>query len=123
MDDLHDRLRHRLQLRDGRDMEPSAAVIDSQSLRAAETVGADGWGWDAGRKVNGRKRHLAVDILGLLLVVLVTAGCVQDRDGGRPLISRLRQMHHRIRHVWADGGYAGKPVTWQKSAGRSLSKS
>ncbi|MFE5549217.1 transposase [Streptomyces sp. NPDC056534] len=64
--------------------------------------------------MNGRKRHLAVDTLGLMLVVLVTAPSVQDRDGARPLIPRLRQIHHRIALVWADGGYAGKLVTWAK---------
>ncbi|WP_189719282.1 transposase, partial [Streptomyces chryseus] len=95
-----------------RDTEPSAAIIDSQSVRAAETVALDSRGWDAGKKVNGRKRHIAVDTLGLLLVVLVTTASVQDRDGARPLISRLRRLHHRITMIWADGGYAGKLVTW-----------
>ncbi|MGW7201815.1 IS5 family transposase [Streptomyces chryseus] len=112
IDDLHDTLRDRLRRHAGRDTEPSAAVIDSQSVRAAETVALDSRGWDAGKKVNGRKRHIAVDTLGLLLVVLVTMASVQDRDGARPLTSRLRRLHHRITLVWADGGYAGKLVTW-----------
>ncbi|WSV36255.1 transposase [Streptomyces sp. NBC_01077] len=90
VDDLHDTLRDRLRRKAGRGIEPSAAVIDSQSLRAAETVAVGSRGWDAGKKVNERKRHLAVDTLGLMLVVLVTAACVQDRDGARPLISRLQ---------------------------------
>ncbi|MER5503286.1 IS5 family transposase [Streptomyces sp. NPDC002466] len=115
VDDLHDRLRDRLRRREGRDAEPSAAIVDSQSLRAAETVATTGRGWDAGKKVNGTKRHVAVDTLGLLLVVLVTAASVQDRDGGRPLLTRLRQIHHRIQHVWADGDYAGRLVTWAKA--------
>ncbi|MEV7782430.1 IS5 family transposase [Kitasatospora sp. NPDC088351] len=111
VDDLHDRLRDRLRRREGRDAEPSAAIVDSQSLRAAETVATTG----RGQKVNGTKRHVAVDTLGLLLVVLVTAASVQDRDGGRPLLMRLRQIHHRIQHVWADGGCAGRLVTWAKA--------
>ncbi|MFD4144692.1 IS5 family transposase [Streptomyces sp. NPDC058572] len=114
VDDLHDTLRDRLRRKAGRDIEPTAAIIDSQSVRAAETVPAGSRGWDAGKKVGGRKRHIAVDTLGLLLVVLVTAASVQDRDGARPLISRLRQLHHRITLAWADGGYAGKLVTWAK---------
>ncbi|MFE5947877.1 IS5 family transposase [Streptomyces sp. NPDC056480] len=113
-DDLHDILRDRLRRRADRDIEPSAAVTGSPSLRAAETVAGDSRGWDAGKKANGHKRHLAVGTLGLMLVVLVTAASVQDRDGARPLISRLRQIHHRIALVRADGGYAGKLATWAK---------
>lgn len=67
-----------------------------------------------GKRVNGRKRHIAVDTLGLLLIVLVTMASVQDRDGARPLLARLHQIHHRISYIWADGGYAGKLVTWAK---------
>ncbi|MFF1909631.1 transposase [Kitasatospora sp. NPDC058218] len=100
---------------DGRAAMPSAAIVDSQPLRAAETVAITGRGWDAGKKVNGARRHVAVDTLGLLLVVLVTAASVQGRDGGRPLLMRLRQIHHRIQHLWADGGYAGRLVTWAKA--------
>ncbi|MCX5233302.1 IS5 family transposase [Streptomyces sp. NBC_00233] len=114
VDDVHDALRGRLRGFDGREAEPAAAVIDSQSVRAAETVGAASRGWVAGKKVGGRKRHIAVDTLGLLLVVWVTAASVQDRDGARPLLTRLRQIHCRITLVWADGGYAGKLVTWAK---------
>ncbi|MGW8948444.1 IS5 family transposase [Streptomyces sp. NPDC055709] len=110
VDDLHDTLRDRVRRKADRDIEPTAVVIDSQSVRAAETVPAGSRGWDAGKKVGGRKRHIPVDTLGLLLAVLVSAASVQDRDGARPLISRLRQLHHRITLVWADDGYAGKLV-------------
>lgn len=72
---LHDRLRRACRVRAGRGPEPTA-VIDSRSLRAAETVGAVRRGYDAGKRVNGTKRHIAVDTLGLLLVVLVTVACV-----------------------------------------------
>ena len=87
---LHDRLRRAVRVADGRDPEPSAAVIDSQSLRAAETVGTAQRGYDAGKKINGTKRHIAVDTLGLLLTVLVTAASVQDRDGAQPLLVLLQ---------------------------------
>jgi transposase len=99
-------------LREGRAAEPTAGIIDSQSVRAAETVPTSSRGYDAGKKVNGRKRHIAVDTLGLLLCVLVTAASVQDRDGARPLLEQLRGSCRRIRLVWADGGYAGKLVDW-----------
>ena len=105
-------LRDRVRVAAGRTPAPSAAIIDSQSVRAADTVPRASRGFDAGKKVNGRKRHLAVDTLGLLLVVLVTAACVQDRDAARPLLWRLRAGYRGIRRVWADGGYAGKLVAW-----------
>ena len=110
--DVLDGLRDRVRLREGRAAAPSAAVIDSASVRAAETVGAASRGYDAGKKINGRKRHIAVDTLGLLLCVLVTAASVQDRDGARPLLEQLTTSCRRIRLVWADGGYAGKLVAW-----------
>ena len=109
---IHDVLRERVRVAAGRRAAPSAAVVDSQSVRAADTVPRASRGWDAGKKVNGRKRHLAVDTMGLLLVVLVTPACVQDRDAGRALLWRLRASHRSIRLVWADGGYAGKLVAW-----------
>ena len=109
---LHDRLRRACRVRAGRAPEPTAAVIDSQSLRAAETVGADDRGYDAGKRVNGTKRHIAVDTLGLLLAVVVTAACVQDRDGAIPLLGRMRRACLRIAVAWADSAYAGRLVGW-----------
>lgn len=111
---FHNDLREQVRQAEGREAEPSAAVIDSQSVRAAETVGADTRGWDAGKKAGGRKRHVIVDTIGLLLVVLVTAASVQDRDGARPALAFLRELYERIILVWADGGYAGKLVAWAK---------
>jgi transposase len=105
-------LRDRVRLREGHAAEPTAGIIDSQSVRAAETVAKSSRGYDAGKKVNGRKRHIAVDTVGLLLCVLVTAASVQDRDGARPLLEQLCASCRRIRLVWADGGYAGKLVDW-----------
>jgi transposase len=109
---LHDTLRERVRVQAGRRPIPSAAIVDSQSVRAADTVPRTSRGWDAGKKVNGRKRHLAVDTLGLLLVVMVTAASVQDRDAARPLLWRLRAGYRGIRLVWADAGYAGRLVAW-----------
>jgi transposase len=107
-----DCLRDRVRLREGRTAQPSAAIIDSQSIKAAETVGRPSRGYDAGKKINGRKRHIVVDTLGLLLCVLVTTASVQDRDGARPVLEHLATAFRRIRLIWADGGYAGKLVDW-----------
>jgi transposase len=104
---LVDGLRDRARLAAGRVAAPSAAIIDSQSVRAAETVGHATRGYDAGKKVNGRKRHIAVDTLGLLLTVLVTPASTQDRVAARCLLRRLRAGGTRARLVWADGGYTG----------------
>lgn len=109
---LHDRLRRACREDDGRAPEPTAGCVDSQSLRAAETVAADRRGYDGGKKINGTKRHIAVDTIGLLLTVLVTGAGVQDRDGAMPLLERLRTACLGVRHVWADGGYAGQLVDW-----------
>ncbi len=115
LDRIHDALREQVRVQAGRRPAPSAAVIDSQSVRAADTVPRASRGWDAGKKVNGRKRHLAVDTMGLLLVVMVTAAGVQDRDAARALLWRLRGSSRGIRLVWADGGYAGKLVAWAQA--------
>lgn len=110
--DVLDGLRARVRQREGRTAAPSAGSIDSQSVRAAETVPATSRGYDTGKKVNGRKRHIAVDTLGLLLYVLVTPACVQDRDAARPMLAHLAGSLRRLRLLWADGGYAGKLVSW-----------
>jgi transposase len=110
---LHDVLRAQLRQTAGRDPEPTAAVIDSQSVRAADTVPKTTRGWDAAKKVNGRKRHIAVDTAGLVLAVVITAASVQDRDAARPLLWNLHRACRRVRLVWADAGYsAGKLAAW-----------
>jgi putative transposase len=112
LDRLHDALREQARAAAGRSPAPSAAVIDSQSVRAADTVARSSRGWDNAKKVNGRKRHIAVDVTGLLLAIVVTPASVQDRDGARPLLWQLRAEHRGIRLAWADAGYAGKLVAW-----------
>jgi transposase len=112
---VHGELRRQCRVAAGRRPEPTAAVIDSQSVKAAETVAAGSRGFDAAKKINGRKRHIAVDVAGLLLTVLVTAAGVQDRDAARPLLWNLRRAFPQIRLAWADGGYAGQLVTWAKT--------
>ena len=104
---LVDVLRGRIRIAHGRAPLPTAGSIDSQSVKAADTVGNASRGYDGGKKINGRKRHIAVDTLGLLLVVFVTPASVQDRDGAHPLLALLRQRFSTITLIWADGGYAG----------------
>src|SRR5438477_5781810 len=112
---MHAELREQCRIAAGRTPEPTAAVIDSQSVKAAETVAKPSRGYDAGKKINGRKRHIAVDTIGLLLTVLITAASAQDRDGARPLLWNLRKAFPSIRLTRADSGYAGKLVTWAKT--------
>jgi transposase len=87
-------------------------VIDSQSVRAADTVPKATRGWDNAKKVNGRKRHIAVDTTGLVLDVVITAASIQDRQAARPLLWNTHRACRRVRLVWADAGYTGKLATW-----------
>jgi transposase len=109
---LHSQLRARVRTAAGRSPEPTAAVIDSQSVRAADTVPRASRGWDAAKKVNGRKRHIAVDTAGLVLDVVITPASVQDRHGARPLLWNTHRACTRVRLVWADAGYTGQLATW-----------
>lgn len=110
--ELHDRLRARVRIADGRDPQPSAAIIDSQSVKAAETVGRDDRGFDGGKNVNGRKRHIIVDTLGMLLLVLVTPANANDRAVLDPMLRVLRRRFPLVGLIWADGGYPGPAVAW-----------
>src|SRR5512135_2391261 len=113
---VHDTLRGKLRAAERRPTEPSAGVIDAQSVQGADTVGRDSRGYDAGKKINGRKRFLVTDTLGLLLTVLVCAASVADRQGGRRSLLGLSLDHvgqtRRTRSLFADGGFAGQLVDW-----------
>lgn len=90
---------------------PVGRLIDSQRVKGADTVGADTRGYDAGKKVNGRKRFIVTDTLGLLLVVMVCTASVADRDGAKSTLLSL-YLATPVRHVFADGGFAGRLVDW-----------
>jgi putative transposase len=108
---LHDGLRAQVRATAGRDPQPTAAIIDSQSVRAADTVARASRGWDNAKKVNGRKRHIAVDTMGLVLAVVITAASVQDRDAARPLLWNLHRGSRRVHLAWADAVYSGRRLT------------
>jgi transposase len=112
VDRLHEVLRDRVRDAEGRDPMASAGCMDAQSVKGADTVGAAVRGFDAGKKVNGRKRHIVVDTMGLLLLVVVTSAGVQDRDGARTLVEKVKMAMPSLVLLWADGGYAGKLVEW-----------
>ncbi|WP_093267576.1 IS5 family transposase [Saccharopolyspora shandongensis] len=108
IDRVHDALRDQVRFQAGRQADPTAAVLDAQSIKSSE--GGEARGFDMGKKTTGRKRHLIVDTLGLLLVVMVTSASVQDRVGGREILQRLAARFPSIALVWADGGYANSIV-------------
>ncbi|WP_406737278.1 IS5 family transposase [Streptomyces sp. NBC_00853] len=110
--EFHDRLRENVRKREGREAEPSAGIIDAQSVKAAASVPAASRGYDGGKRVNGRKRHVITDCLGLILVVAVTAANIGDREAALPLLARLRNLHRDIALVWADSGYTGGLIDW-----------
>jgi putative transposase len=103
---IHDSLRDRLRRREGRKRSPSAAVIDSQTVKTTEVGGPHGY--DAGKKVNGRKRHIVVDTLGLILAVVVHPANVQDYDGAvlvLGVVGRLKARFRRLKVIFADSAY------------------
>lgn len=112
--EFHDRLRGRARVAAGREAEPTAAVIDSQSVKGAASVPAASRGYDGGKKINGRRRHVITDCLGLVLMVLVCAADVTDREAARIMLPGLRARFRTVTLVWADGGYTGRLVTWAK---------
>jgi transposase len=109
---IRDQLRARLRQRRGYPPNPVAIILDSQSIRAAETVSKATRGYDGAKKCNGRKRHLAVDLGGLMMTVMVTPAGTTDRDAARDLLARLRLTHPELTSAWADRAYAGTLVTW-----------
>jgi transposase len=105
-------LRGELRRHGGRAIQPTAGIIDSQSVNGADTVGRTTRGYDAGKKVNGRKRFIVTDTMGLLIVVVVAAASVQDRDGAKTTLLWSHAAAPRARFIFADGAFAGRFVQW-----------
>lgn len=103
---MHDRLRQQWRDRIGKAPEPTAAIIDAQSTRS--TAQGGNTGFDAGKKVKGRKRHLVVDTVGLLLAVTITAASVQDRDAAADVVAKACTKVPGLKKLYADGAYGGK---------------
>ncbi len=103
---MHDRLRAMWRARDKRDVGPTGAIIDSQSVKTSPQGGPKGF--DAAKKVKGRKRHLVVDTLGLLLAVLIHPADIQDRDGAPPVVARAVAKYPSIKKLYTDAGYSGR---------------
>jgi putative transposase len=112
---IHDALHREVPKASGKEPEPSAGSIDSQSVKATRTSGTRGY--DAGNKINGIKRHILVDTLGLLLAVVVHPANIQDRDGAKLVFAKAKLLGSwpRMGRVGAHGGYAGKLIAWVSS--------
>ena len=115
---IHTHLREQVRQVEGRQRHASAAIIDSQSVKSSEC--SDERGYDAGKKINGRKRHILVDTMGLLLLALVLPAHIQDRAGAKQLLAAFfaQAPRRRVKHIWADGGYAGALLEWSRKLWR-----
>ncbi len=104
-------LRERLRTRLGRNPQPSAGIVDSQSAKTTG-VGGEAWGYDGGKKVRGRKRHLLIDTEGLVLKAKVHSAKIPDQDGIKLLLKAARQRLPRLSYLWVDAGYQGRGKEW-----------
>lgn len=107
---IHDTLRAALRRHAGRHKHPTAGALDSQSIKTSHVTGQRGY--DAGKHLMGRKRHVLVDTLGLVLALVVTSAAVSDTAGGKILLHHCPGSGKKLRRVWVDGGYKATILTW-----------
>ena len=108
---IHDVLRGEVRVAAGKRRQPTAAILDSQTVRSADQAGERGY--DAAKKTKGIKRHILVDTLGMLLGVFITPADVPEREGARGLLSKVLACFRWLRCIWADSGYNGVPfASW-----------
>lgn len=110
---IHETLRSDLRRKKRRHKHPTVGSADSQSVKTTQVPSSRGF--DAGKKIQGRKRHLLVDTLGLVMAVVVTTACVQDRDGLKKLLLSNGIHRKKLRKIWVDGGYRGAVIEWVKA--------
>jgi len=107
LEEIATELRQNVRIKAGRNAKPSAAIIDSQTQKTA--LVSESVGYDAGKKLKGRKRHIAVDVLGLILIIIVHSAGIQDRAGAKLVFQRLARAF-TVQRIWADGGYSGSAL-------------
>lgn len=107
---IHETLRVQERRRQGKHKHPTAGAADSQTVKTTAVPSARGF--DAGKKIMGRKRHILVDTLGLMIAVCVTTACLQDRDGLKKLLKTFGVHRKQLRKIWVDGGYRGQIIDW-----------
>ncbi len=110
LEHINDCLREEIRIAVDKDPEPSVAILDSQSVKTV--MAGDARGFDGAKQVKGRKRHCLVDVLGLLILVMVTAASVQDSDAGQELAIDVKEKTGRLEKIYADQGYKDWLVAW-----------